>query len=283
MRNPVDFISSIGQFAAARSLQHHVVLTDALSKASMRQIELLRSARTGNRVRKPRCRKVRNLRGNARAEQSMRSKRRVAYWHCENAIDAMSASMPQELRCQIARVSIANEAWKAIPPSAVHPRLLSSETANVLGDNNLFYADYGQNASYGCCLSNSASHKEQEGAVANKRDLNMHNMENERVELEILEPFAQPGPAVCAQNLVERVPVALTVELGRTNISVKELRLLRQGQIIGLDQMVGEPLGIFANGHRIASGEVVSVARDQYGIRVTALADANEQAKDFSA
>ncbi len=213
----------------------------------------------------------------------MRSKRRVAYWHCENAIDAMSASMPQELRCQIARVSIANEAWNAIPPSAVHPRLLSSETANVLGDNNLFYADYGQNTSYGCCLSNSASHKEQEGAVANKRDLNMHNMENERVELEILEPLAQTGPAVCAQNLVERVPVALTVELGRTNISVKELRLLRQGQIIGLDQMVGEPLGIFANGHRIASGEVVSVARDQYGIRVTALADVNEQAKDFSA
>ena len=49
---------------------------------------------------------------------------------------------------------------------------------------------------------------------------------------------------------------------------MKDLRQLRQGQIVVLDQVVGEPLAIFANGHRVAVGEVVSVAKDQYGIRV---------------
>jgi flagellar motor switch/type III secretory pathway protein FliN len=47
--------------------------------------------------------------------------------------------------------------------------------------------------------------------------------------------------------------------------------------------MVGEPLSIFANGHRIAYGEVVSVAKDQYGIRVTSLAEESEPAKDAAA
>jgi len=108
----------------------------------------------------------------------------------------------------------------------------------------------------------------------------MHDEENERVELESLGPLPQLGAVISGLQVVERVPVMLTVELGRTNISVKELRLLRQGQVIALDQMVGEPLGIFANGQRLASGEVVSVGKDQYGIRVTALAGEHDAARD---
>jgi flagellar motor switch protein FliN len=108
----------------------------------------------------------------------------------------------------------------------------------------------------------------------------MSEADNDRVELERLEPFLSATPAIASKAGIEHVPVVLTVELGRTNIAVKDLRQLRQGQIIVLDQIVGEPLTIFANGHRLAFGEVVSVAKDQYGIRVTALADETEQAKD---
>jgi flagellar motor switch protein FliN len=108
----------------------------------------------------------------------------------------------------------------------------------------------------------------------------MDNFENERIELEQLQPLPQTSLALAAKELVDHVPVTLTVELGRTDISVKELRQLRQSQIIALDQMVGEPLGIFANGQRVASGEVVAVGRDQYGIRVTALADVHEPAAE---
>jgi flagellar motor switch protein FliN/FliY len=102
----------------------------------------------------------------------------------------------------------------------------------------------------------------------------------ERIELEELEQTTLAGSAVPNRALIERVQVQLTVELGRSKISVKDLRQLRQGQIVVLDQIVGEPLAVFANGHRVAVGEVVSVAKDQYGIRVTALASASASADE---
>jgi flagellar motor switch protein FliN/FliY len=104
-----------------------------------------------------------------------------------------------------------------------------------------------------------------------------------RIELETLTQTVLAGPAVPNRALVERVQVQLTVELGRSKISVKDLRQLRQGQIVVLDQIVGEPLAIFANGHRVAVGEVVSVAKDQYGIRVTALTAVETEQKDVPA
>jgi flagellar motor switch protein FliN/FliY len=99
----------------------------------------------------------------------------------------------------------------------------------------------------------------------------------ERVELEPLQPIPSETLAITARQIVERLPVVLTVELGRTSVSVKELKNLRKGQVIGLDKMIGEPLGIFANGQRLASGEVVSVAQERYGVRVIALAEEPDQ------
>ena len=98
-------------------------------------------------------------------------------------------------------------------------------------------------------------------------------IEPERVELERLQ--AQPrGPAaITAKVVLDRVQVAVAVELGRTQISVKDLRALRHGQILQLDQVIGEPLAIFANGQKLAYGEVVAVVNDRYGVRVTALAE----------
>jgi flagellar motor switch protein FliN/FliY len=111
----------------------------------------------------------------------------------------------------------------------------------------------------------------------------MIETEPARIELEQLEQTTLAGPAVPSRALIERVQVELTVELGRTKISVKDLRQLRQGQIVVLDQVVGEPLAILANGHRVAVGEVVSVAKDQYGIRVSALAAEETEPKDVPA
>jgi flagellar motor switch protein FliN len=114
-------------------------------------------------------------------------------------------------------------------------------------------------------------------------DIGMMEAEPARIELEQLVQTNLSGPAVPNRALIERVQVELTVELGRTKISVKDLRQLRQGQIVVLDQVVGEPLAIFANGNRVAVGEVVSVAKDQYGIRVTALAAEENEQKDLPA
>jgi flagellar motor switch protein FliN/FliY len=61
------------------------------------------------------------------------------------------------------------------------------------------------------------------------------------------------------------------------------LRQLRHGQVLVLDRVIGEPLSIYANGQRLAMGEVVAVGKNQYGIRVTALIEEAEPQKDSPA
>ncbi|HUM09031.1 MAG TPA: FliM/FliN family flagellar motor switch protein [Acidocella sp.] len=214
------------------------------------------------------------------AQQSGLFGQRAVDAHWENALADLSDDVTVELRLEIARAQVAIGVFEAMQPGQILPCLLLPDAIGVVGDVDLFDADYGQSDGYACCRPKVAGHDEGESAMANENAPNIHDPENNRVELEKLHPLLQTAPAISSKGVIERVPVTLTVELGRTNISVKDLRLLRQGQIVVLDQMVGEPLGIFANGHRVASGEVVSVDKDQYGIRVTALADANEPAKD---
>ena len=105
-------------------------------------------------------------------------------------------------------------------------------------------------------------------------------LDNDRVELERLQSQPRGAPAITAKNVLDRVQVALTVELGRTQITVKDLRQLRHGQVVTLDQMVGEALSIYANGQKLAYGEVVAVANDRYGVRVTALVEDAETVEE---
>ena len=64
------------------------------------------------------------------------------------------------------------------------------------------------------------------------------------------------------------VPIDLTVEIGRTRLTVGETLELRQGSILTLNRMAGEPVDLLVNGTPIAHGEVV-VIDEQFGVRVT--------------
>jgi flagellar motor switch protein FliN len=64
------------------------------------------------------------------------------------------------------------------------------------------------------------------------------------------------------------VPVDLTVEVGRARMTVGDTLELRQGSIITLNRMAGEPVDLLVNGTPIARGEVV-VIDEQFGLRVT--------------
>jgi flagellar motor switch protein FliN/FliY len=64
------------------------------------------------------------------------------------------------------------------------------------------------------------------------------------------------------------VPVDLSVEMGRTRMTVGETLELRTGSIITLNRMAGEPVDLLVNGTPIARGEVV-VIDEQFGLRVT--------------
>ena len=64
------------------------------------------------------------------------------------------------------------------------------------------------------------------------------------------------------------VPVTLSLEVGRTSMSVGELLQLTQGSVVELDRLAGEPLDVLVNGKLVAHGEIV-VVNDKFGIRLT--------------
>jgi flagellar motor switch protein FliN/FliY len=64
------------------------------------------------------------------------------------------------------------------------------------------------------------------------------------------------------------VPVELSVEIGRSRMSVGETLELREGSVVTLDRMAGEPVDLLVNGIAIARGEVV-VIDEQFGLRLT--------------
>jgi len=101
---------------------------------------------------------------------------------------------------------------------------------------------------------------------------------SEDLELEELGPPSPPtadgaDAAAAARGAgdlhrLSAVPVDLTVEVGRTRMTVGETLELRQGSIITLNRMAGEPVDLLVNGTPIARGEVV-VIDEQFGLRVT--------------
>jgi flagellar motor switch protein FliN/FliY len=96
---------------------------------------------------------------------------------------------------------------------------------------------------------------------------------SERLELEQLPaPTGDGAPAaaggVADLRRLSAVPVDLSVEMGRTRMTVGETLELRQGSIITLNRMAGEPVDLLVNGTTIARGEVV-VIDEQFGLRVT--------------
>ena len=69
-------------------------------------------------------------------------------------------------------------------------------------------------------------------------------------------------------DVILDIPVHMTMEVGGTEIPIRNLLQLNQGSVIELDRVAGEPLDVKINGTLIAHGEVV-VVNDRYGIRLT--------------
>lgn len=73
-------------------------------------------------------------------------------------------------------------------------------------------------------------------------------------------------------NLLRDVEMVLTVELGRTRMSVRELLSLAPGSVVELDRAAGAPADLMVNGRLLARGEVVVVDED-YGLRITEIVE----------
>ena len=197
-----------------------------------------------------------------------------------NALEGLGERTPLVLRFEVARATVPLAVMQALGVGSLLPCVLSPEAIAVSDGVELFRADYGQNDGFICCRVKAENPTEGEVLMIEQSagtEQDARTMpaapEGSRVELERIQGQPRGAPAITAKKMLERVQVCLTVELGRTSITVRDLRQIRHGQVVTLEQTVGEPLTIFANGVKLAYGEVVAVANDRYGVRVTGLAE----------
>lgn len=78
-------------------------------------------------------------------------------------------------------------------------------------------------------------------------------------------------------RLLENIDVSLTVEVGRTQLTIRDLLRLSEGSVIELNRLAGDPLDVLVNGTPIAKGEVVMVG-DRFGIRFGQIITPEERA-----
>lgn len=79
---------------------------------------------------------------------------------------------------------------------------------------------------------------------------------------------AAPVAGETSLDVILDIPVTLSMEIGRSRISIENLLQLAKGSVVELDRMAGEPLDVLVNGTLVARGEVV-VVNDKFGVRLS--------------
>ena len=113
-------------------------------------------------------------------------------------------------------------------------------------------------------------------------DLDAQNISFENVQLPWQKVISVEPVQITEENIgqILDVPLKVTVELGQTKKTIKEILDLATGSIIELDRLAGEPVEIQVNGHFLAKGEVV-VIDENFGVRVTEIATPAERAMNL--
>jgi flagellar motor switch protein FliN len=81
-------------------------------------------------------------------------------------------------------------------------------------------------------------------------------------------------------KLLENIVVKLSVEVGRAELTIRDLLRLSESSIIELDRLAGDPMDVLVNGTAIAKGEVVVVG-ERFGIRFTQIIDPAKRAESI--
>ncbi|WP_166424918.1 flagellar motor switch protein FliN [Paraglaciecola sp. 20A4] len=106
-------------------------------------------------------------------------------------------------------------------------------------------------------------------AMAEQADVESKDGKATVAEYDELEEDKDISPAEKRKlDTILDIPVTISMEVGRSHISIRNLLQLNQGSVVELDRVAGEPLDVLVNGTLIAHGEVV-VVNDKFGIRLT--------------
>lgn len=126
-----------------------------------------------------------------------------------------------------------------------------------------------------------------EWAAAMDESGDLDNPDNQDVQPAPLDELVDEGvvPAQVAGapelDVILDIPVTISMEVGNTQIPIRNLLQLNQGSVIELDRLAGEPLDVLVNGTLIAHGEVVMV-NDKFGIRLTDVISQSERINKLS-
>ncbi len=81
-------------------------------------------------------------------------------------------------------------------------------------------------------------------------------------------------------ELLYDLQLPVTIELGRTNMLIRNILKLGRGSVIEFDKLVSEPVDVLVNGRKVAEGEVVVIDK-HFGIRITTLVDPSDRIKSI--
>lgn len=90
--------------------------------------------------------------------------------------------------------------------------------------------------------------------------------------------FSEKVEQAINTDSLQNIPVSISVEVGRTMIRIQDLLKLKQGSVLELERIAGEPLDLFVNNTVVAQGEVVLV-NERYGVRLTHIIPSEDRMK----
>ena len=102
----------------------------------------------------------------------------------------------------------------------------------------------------------------------------------QQVAAKQLNDTANPESGEVKLDVILDIPVTVGMEIGRTQLSIRNLLQLNQGSIVELDRLAGEPMDVLVNGTLVAHGEVV-VVNEKFGIRLTDVVSPADRIKNL--
>jgi len=95
-----------------------------------------------------------------------------------------------------------------------------------------------------------------------------------------LEPAPVPAERDRKMDLLLDLTLPVAIELGRTNMQIRDILDLRRGSVVEFEKLASEPVDVIVNGKKMAEGEVVVIEK-HFGIRITNLIETSERVKSL--
>lgn len=118
-----------------------------------------------------------------------------------------------------------------------------------------------------------------QGGGAEEEDVQVESQTSESADEK--EKGYTPGETIYSPldpklELLYDLQLPVSIELGRTNMLIREILRLGRGSVIEFDKLVSEPVDVLINGKKVAEGEVVVIDK-HFGIRITTLVDPSDR------